>query len=119
LLPPAQPIGIPTTTADVTIIGGALLLRGWAWIETTGTAAATFDLVDGLDENGQLVVPFSLTAGQSTRDPLIGSGIEIKNGLFLEMLTGSIRGSVWVTPADRYGNYELLVGEHDVYVGEV
>ena len=81
--------------------------------------SAAFNLYDGVDEKGQLVAAFTLASNESTRDYPAGAGIEIKGGLFLEMLSGSIQGAVWVTPADRYGAYELLFGERTAYVGEV
>ena len=116
--PPAQSVAIPTTTTDVQILGGMCLLMGWAFVETTGSAAATFDLYDGVGSGGQLVAPLSLSSGQSTRDLMTGSGIEIRGGLFLDMLTGSIKGAVWLIPGVRFGDVGILEADIPLWGGD-
>ena len=63
---------------------------GWSFIETTGAAAATLELFDG-----------SSTGGAT---------IAVRVSLFLNVISGSIRGAVWVVPAERLEPYEALQG---------
>lgn len=100
---PALVAGTPATAAAKLLAGARGVLVGYAFIETTGTGAATFDLVDGLDANGPVVVPFALTPGQSTRDWFALPGIVIRRGLFLNVLTGSVRGSAFYVPRGMGG----------------
>ena len=67
-------------------------------VETTGTAPASLVLVNGQDATGTIVVPVTLTAGQSTRDYLAGGGVLFDSGVFLRVVSGSVSGSVWVVP---------------------
>lgn len=86
------------TTTDLQLYTATLEvpLMGWSVSETTGLAAASFDLYDGLDATGIMIASIALTAGQSTRDYLGPWGIMLRTGLFLDMLTGTVKGSVWL-----------------------
>lgn len=99
MLPAARPLPIATRTTDLLLAGGLTLIVGWSWIETTGAAAAEFNLVDGTGAGGALVAPISLSSGQSTRDLIPHPFLACHSGLFLDMVSGSVRGSVWVIEA--------------------
>lgn len=94
--PAAQPITLATVTTSKLVNGGQARLMGWCLIETTGSAAASLDMYDGGDSSGQLIGPISLTASQSTRDWLSGEGIRLRRGLFVNVLSGSVRGVFWL-----------------------
>jgi hypothetical protein len=91
----AHAITFPATGSQK-VLGPGSLLMGWALLETTGVASATAEIWDGQDATGQLLVPISLTAGQSTRDWLAGDGVLSQSGLFLNVVSGTVRGVVWV-----------------------
>lgn len=110
-LPPAAVLPFATTSTDLTLLTGPFILRGWAFKETTGSAAATFELYDGPDDTTVLVVPINLATSESTRDWLTGNGIIIRTGLFLEMLTGSIKGTIWYTPIINVSDVAVAQGE--------
>lgn len=91
----ASSISVPSTGSQVPY-GGNGLVMGWSLLETTGAAAAVVELYDGQDAGGQLVAAISLSPGQSTRDWLGPSGIETDIGLFVRVVSGTVRGAVWV-----------------------
>ena len=95
---PAKPVPIPATSASRVLFGPGALVAGWALMETSGTAPASLVLVNGQDATGTIVVPVTLTAGQSTRDYLAGGGVLFDSGVFLRVVSGSVSGSVWVVP---------------------
>lgn len=70
-------------------------LYGWSFLETTGAAPATLDLIDGGNASGASLSPFSLTAGQSTRDWLGKPGLLVQSGLSINVSSGTVRGTIW------------------------
>ena len=108
ILGPAQVLPIATTTSDVDVYEGAAILHGWAWRETTDAARTEFELRDG--SGGPLIVPVTLSAGQSTRDWLSGTGILVRTGLYLRVLSGSVSASLWFRPvndANQHGPIDV------------
>lgn len=92
---PVITLPIAATTADANLFGRAVLVFGWAFVETTGVAPVTFDIRDGNDASGALAAPISLLAGQSIRDITGPPGLFFQSGPFLDMIAGSVRGSLW------------------------
>ena len=77
------------------------MLYGWALKETSGVNSAELDIYDGQDTNGQLVVPITLQASQSTRDIMFPQGLHLEVGYFPNVASGTVSGAVWVhTRAD-------------------
>lgn len=113
-LPPAAVLPIVATTTDLTLLTGPFVLRGWALAETTGSAAVTAELYDGNDENDVLVAPLFLLSGTSSVLWAADSGIILRTGLFLEMLSGSIEGAIYYTPLTRADHREWALGEWDI-----
>lgn len=93
ILGPAQVLEIGATSATAYPLQVPGVLHGWAWRNTSATAPATFELRDG--PTGALIVPFTLCPGESVRDWLSGTGIEIVTGLALTAVTGTVVGSLW------------------------
>lgn len=90
----ALPFGPTGGTLQVTANQG--ILMGFAAIETTGAASATFDIIDGGDANGPSLLPVSLQPGQSTRDTFSSWGVWIQRGLTVKVSAGSVRGILYV-----------------------
>lgn len=70
-------------------------LKGYSFRETTGNAAAVIELLDGNDANGEVVVTISLAANESTRDWFSETGIALTNGLYVNIVSGQIKGAVY------------------------
>ena len=117
MLPPSTIIPIPTTTTDLSLLGGASVLTGWSFIETTGAAAAELQLFDGSSTTGALITDISLTQGQSTRDLMCANGVQIRFGLFMHVVAGSVRGSVWAVPGELYNDFMVGQGYRAVPAG--
>lgn len=84
------------TAASADLIQRVDRILFWSFRETTTTAVARLRLRDGSDANGDTIVPISLSADQSTRDWLGPQGIPCKAGVYLEMITGTVEGSIVV-----------------------
>lgn len=110
-LPPAAILPFATTTVDVTLLTGPFILRGWALVETTGSAGAGCEFYDGADDTTVLGVPINLNASESTRDFIPGNGAILRTGLFLEMISGSIKGAIFYTPITNVADLQIATGE--------
>lgn len=93
---PVQAISFAAATSGQLILNRECRLYGWAFLETSGNAAAQLEVFDGTTVNSQSIAPIALLAGQSSRDIWGKPGIEIRTGLFVNISAGSVRGSLYV-----------------------
>lgn len=95
-----HPLLVPAGSASLGLTSGRWLLRGWAFRENSGAAAATVTITDAVKTGGAgPVIPIALTATESTRDFVPGEGIIMRAGVFVEIV-GNVVGAVFVTPYD-------------------
>ena len=67
-------------------------------VETTGTAAASVTFWDGASQNGQILIEYTLSAGQSTSEQWGHHWLPFEEGLYFNIGAGSAVGSLtlWV-----------------------
>jgi hypothetical protein len=92
---PIDPIHVAPTTTGIQFITRAGRLYGWSFEESTGSAAAKLELVDGTSTGGLIIVSITLLANESTRDIWGKPGIRVQNGVFLNMVSGSARANIY------------------------
>lgn len=94
---PAVTRTIPAlTTADLLLQTGQCVVFGLSVEEDAGSpAVARFVLKDGTTAAGAIVVPVRLPASGSFVQ-WFNDGLLFRNGLFLDMVAGSINGSVFI-----------------------
>lgn len=88
------------------IINGASLklavsagqLAGFSITETSGVSTARVRLRDGLDTGGDVLMTVALSPGESARDWFLPHGIAYVTGLYVEVVSGAIEGTVYVGP---------------------
>ena len=80
------------------LVGGSGCITWHSVYESTGTAAATVALYDQGTSSGQQLMYVTLSSGQSTRDFIGLHALPFLGGLYLDVVTGSIGGSItaWV-----------------------
>lgn len=93
---PAQPIPVGNFPGGSGDIANRSTVYGFGLRETTGTAAARVDVYNGNDTGGILIAPIDLNPGQSVRDVLGPSGVGCDMGVFVNIVSGSVAGSIWV-----------------------
>lgn len=93
----AQAIAVAVSgTADVAAFTGPCTLRGWSLREDAGTAAvATVRIWDGTSATGTVLAAIELAANASTSQA-IPDGLRAALGVFVEVVAGSVEGSVWI-----------------------
>lgn len=100
--PISEPIKFDLSSADECVLHSGALLYGWSFIESTGGAGVTFDVIDGEDAaRGLLIAPISLVGGESTRDFFGSAPMLVRVGLTIGNVAGAVKGSLYVTPVWR------------------
>lgn len=93
---PITPLTVPVTATMFSVITGDVLLCGWSFKETTGSAPATVLILDGADTTGQRLIDITLLAGQSRYDDAPFPGIYCTRGVFINIGSGSVQGTIFV-----------------------
>jgi hypothetical protein len=109
VLPPAQPTTILTTTTSRQIVSGACVIVGWSFVEPTNAAPAAFELWDGTSAAGDIITTITLVTNESTRDLVGVQGLLVENGVYLSVLSGTVRGSLWFVTVDRLSTVHPLL----------
>jgi len=90
---------IPISSQSQKLAVSAVRLAGYSLHETTGTTGAVIRLHDGISTDGDSLVPISLGMGESVRDwfgDQRSGGVAFPTGMYLEVVSGSLEGSIWV-----------------------
>jgi len=81
-------------------VTGKNYLLGFA-VRDTGNGSV-FRLRDGMDVTAPIVIPVTLAAGESRSDYLpFNGGIRFRNGIYVEIVSGSIEGSLFTEVEKR------------------
>jgi hypothetical protein len=98
---PAEPFDLPT--ASGVIVAGRLLVMGVFIGESTGAATAKVRFRDGSAVTGTRLTPYTLAANESVRDWFGDYGYVYQQGVFMELVSGSVEGSIMVVPESSLG----------------
>lgn len=88
----AVTINLPAASGMLLNEGGCLVVHSTR--ETTGSAAAVYRLWDSNNNSGKMLLTVSLSSGQSTRDDFMAHHLTIRTGLYYELVSGALEGSV-------------------------
>lgn len=80
--------------ASVLVAGRRSLVNGFSFTETTGAASASVQLITGQSANGIVVATINLAISESAREYIPWPFILFKYGVFVNVVSGSIIGSV-------------------------
>lgn len=113
----AQVKEFTATTATEQLLGGVSVVHGWSVTETTGSADAECELRDGTEDGGALIANITLSGNESIRDVVPAPGIGALVGVRLVVLAGSVKGSVWHSPATLIDGIAVTIGVKPVWGG--
>lgn len=85
-------------SGDGLLIGGQGCITYSSAFETTGSAGASVSIFDGYSGNGQQVIDYTLSEGESTSEILGLHWLMFTEGLYVSTLAGSAAGTLtaWV-----------------------
>lgn len=120
LVPKSIPLYPAITASRQLDYSGGRVVR-WALTEATGTAGATVRLFDGSGDSGVLRNTITLLANESTEDEYKLFQFRYENGLYLQVVSGSVEGCFDVIPwAVWPHHYEpIVVVSPEVLVAQV
>jgi hypothetical protein len=95
---PADYLQFDQTVSAAGPISFPVKVMGWAIRNPSSTALAEVDFFDGTDASGTVVIPVTLDWNESSRETWCPNGIRFKNGLFINVTAGEVRGSVFWLP---------------------
>lgn len=90
------PFVVSPGSADNQVTTKECRVVGWSLRESTGSANAALEFYDGPSEAAQIIGTVGLAQGMSDTQHLAEGGVRCRRGLFVEMITGSITGAVWL-----------------------
>lgn len=118
MLPLANSFAIPTTTADRLLLGTMAAVRGWNFAETTAGALAKVRLWDGSNDEGNKLATIEIPSGQSKEFWLPGGGLAAYVGVFLEVVSGSVEGTLWYSVGEHADDFLWVQGAKAHWAGE-
>jgi hypothetical protein len=93
-------------------------VRGWNLRETGGIAVATVRLWDGTSVRGNKLATIHLVAGESDTQWLTGGGLAAYAGVFLEVVSGSVEGTLWYSVGEHADDFLWVQGAKAHWAGE-
>lgn len=92
---PSIPVPYPASSASQFMVTGPCIMAGYSFRETAGLAAS-FTLRDGFNAGGIVVANADVAANGLAQLQMGRDGPYCMRGIFLQMLTGTLEGSIWV-----------------------
>lgn len=87
---------VALTGGDQLVATGGAMYRGFSIRETTGSATAVVRVYDGAGAAGTLLDTVSLGAAESARELYGSCGIWASDGIYVDVVSGAVEGSVRV-----------------------
>lgn len=81
--------------AGLVLLGFSVILFGYALRNVSTSVTAAMDLYDGGDASGSPIFPLTFAASESIGDWFGDQGIWMQNGLYANVTSGEVRGSVF------------------------
>lgn len=97
-LPAAKSVTWTSGQPSSQLLSFAAIVLGWTALETSGAAAASGQLVDGADNNGQVIGNWGVAAGLAQSVAIPQPGLQAKTGLFMHLKAGAATVTVWYIP---------------------
>ena len=98
-LQPARAVSWATGQAQQLLSVPALVL-GWSVLEASGAAVTSGWIIDGGDNNGQIIGQWGVGAGLADTVPIPPPGILAKDGIWIYLHAGGADVTVWYVPLD-------------------
>lgn len=89
------------TAVGTLLVGGELIVMGWALKEATNLNPANIDLYDSTAAQGVPTFPVTLLKNESSRETWAPRGVWMQEGLYLNVTTGQVSGSIFWLPTAR------------------
>lgn len=104
-----RPVPCSLTAASSLLITGSGYIVYWAALDSGNSGGSQFNLWDGQNASGQLLVPVSLTDGESTSEYIGKRLVFYTKSLYFDLVSGGVTGSVTVHACDSAEELQRLI----------
>ncbi len=111
--PVVVPLAAPAASGQVVNIAGRI--TWFSLRESGGANPAVVRLYDGSGTSGKLMASISLQAAESTREWVGNHGLPFNGGLYLQVVSGAVEGSIVYVPESAWWESAMPV----VIVGDL
>ena len=95
---PAHHVYFDLTGGSI-VLGFSCLLFGYTLRNPSGAATAACDFYDGVDTSGgHTIIPLTFATSESIGDSWMPNGVHFKNGLYVNVTSGEVKGAVFYRP---------------------
>lgn len=106
-----RPVPCTIPAASGSLITGSGYIVYWSALDTTVMGGSVFELYDGNDANGQLLIAVSTTAGESTSEYIGKRLLFYTKSLYYNLASGAIEGAVTVHACESAEEYAKMMAE--------
>lgn len=92
---PAHYIAFDLSGAGKMLTNYAIVLYGWALKNPSGASTAAADIYDNTDGTGTAIIPLTFATSESIGDWFGPGGILLKNGVYVNVTSGEVKGSLF------------------------
>ena len=109
-----RPVPCSLTADSSLLITGSGYIVYWAALDSGNADGSQFNLWDGQNASGQLLIPVSLTDGESTSEYIGKRLVFYTKSLDFDLVSGGVTGSVTVHACDSAEELQRLIAELSV-----
>lgn len=95
------PIEVNNAGTDQLVWGRDGWLMAYHIVEPTATSGVDAEFRDSGNASGTMLIPAYLIAGRAAMLSFFPQGVPIRSGLFLHMIAGQLRGTLWIATERR------------------
>jgi hypothetical protein len=106
-----RPVPCTLPAGSAGLITGSGYIVYWSVRDTTASSGSVFQLYDGNDTNGQLLLDVATVAGQSTSEYIGRKLLFYTKSLYYNLASGTLEGAVTVHACDSQEEYQKIVAE--------
>ena len=104
-----RPVPCTFPAASSLLITGSGYIVYWAALDSGNADGSQFNLWDGQNASGQLLIPVSLTDGESTSEYIGKRLVFYTKSLYFDLVSGGVTGSVTVHACDSAEELQRLI----------
>lgn len=119
MFPAAKILPVVLDAAPLQAFGGMIILRGWALLNPNPAASVQVVMYDGTNNTGTPIAVVDLLPSESTREWFSDGGIAVESGLYIEVGSDVVGGSIFYSDASLYGGIAFVNGAIEAWSGRL
>ena len=109
-----RPVACTIPAASGLLITGSGFIPYWSVRDTTDLTGSVFQIIDGNDSTGQILIDVSTTAGESTSEYIGKKMLFYSKSLYYNLISGAEEGEVTVHACESSEEFYKMMAELSV-----